>query len=64
MDGDKLLTVQEVAERLRVHEETVRRWLRSGHLEGVLPGGKRSGYRIRESALQRLLGGISKQIAA
>mgnify|MGYP000176164943 CR=1 FL=1 len=45
---DTVLTPREVAERLRVHEATVRRWIR----EGLLPGAKfgRS-YRIREKDL-------------
>ena len=46
MEGDRLLTVQEVAERLRINPETVRRWLRQGKLEGVMLGGDRAGYRI------------------
>ena len=45
---DRILTVQQVAEWLQVHEETVRRWLRDGELAGINLGGK-SGYRIRES---------------
>jgi excisionase family DNA binding protein len=55
MDGDQLLTVQEVAARLRVNPETVRRWLRQGKLQGVMLGGDRAGYRIAESELRRLL---------
>jgi excisionase family DNA binding protein len=55
MDGDKLLTVEEVAERLRVNPYTVRRWLRDGTLSGKLMGGRRGGYRIAESELARFL---------
>jgi excisionase family DNA binding protein len=55
MDDDRLLTVTEVAEWLRVHPETVRLWLRDGVLRGFMPGGKRSGYRVRESELRRFM---------
>lgn len=55
MDDDRFLTVDEVADRIRVNRETVRRWLRSGQLRGTLPGGKRMGYRIPESELRRFL---------
>jgi excisionase family DNA binding protein len=52
-----LLTVQEVADRLRVHESTVRRWVKHGVLEAVpLPHrGARQAYRIRPDTLERLL---------
>ena len=53
--GDPLLTVPEVAARLRINPETVRRWLRRGKLRGVLMGGDRGGYRIAESELVRFL---------
>jgi excisionase family DNA binding protein len=55
VDEDRLLTVPEVAELLRAQPETVRRWLRSGALVGFQPGGKRLGYRVRESELRRFL---------
>ena len=54
MAEQAFLTVQEIAERLKVNEETVRRWLRSSELEGILLGDK-AGYRISEAALQRFL---------
>lgn len=44
------LTVQDVAERLKVDEETVRRWIRAGKL-AVLDLGPRGGYRIRPDEL-------------
>jgi excisionase family DNA binding protein len=53
--SDRVLTVPEVAERLRINEETVRRWLRTGKLQGVRLGGTRAGYRIAESEVERLL---------
>lgn len=45
------LTVRDVAEMLRVHEETVRRWIRRGELTALDLGGPRAGYRIRPSDL-------------
>ena len=45
------LTVREVATELQVHEETVRRWIRSGELPAIEIGGPRTIYRIRPAAL-------------
>ena len=56
MEGsDRLLTVPEVAGQVRATPATVRRWLRQGKLKGILPGGDRLGYRIRESEVRRFL---------
>jgi excisionase family DNA binding protein len=55
MNEQRLLTVREVADRLRSSPETVRRWLRQGKLRGFRPGGTRLGYRVSESELQRFL---------
>lgn len=51
-----LLTVREVARRLRVDDTTVRRWIKSGMLEAVtLPHkGKRRGYRVKKMTLDAL----------
>ncbi len=56
---DDLLTVREVARRLRVDDTTVRRWIKSGALEAItLPHrGKRQAYRIKKSTLDSLLSG-------
>jgi excisionase family DNA binding protein len=56
-DYDELLTVREVAERLRVDDTTVRRWIKSGALEAItLPHkGDRRAYRVRKSTLDALL---------
>ena len=52
----RLLTVDEVAERLRVNAETVRRWLRLGKLKGAhLPN--KAGWRIREDDLDSFVDG-------
>ena len=56
MEHDRFLTVQQVAERLQVHEETVRRWLRTGVLGGHLLT-RRAGYRVRESDVERFASG-------
>lgn len=54
---EDLLTVREVAKRLRVDDTTVRRWIKSGALEAItLPHrGKRQAYRIKQSTLDTLL---------
>ncbi|HYT28049.1 MAG TPA: helix-turn-helix domain-containing protein [Ktedonobacteraceae bacterium] len=54
---EELLTVQEVATRLRVNEATVRRWIKSGALEAIkLPHrGKREIYRVRRTTLNSVL---------
>lgn len=54
MDTERWLTVAQIAERLQVHQETVRRWLREGRLPGKNFGGK-GGYRVRESDLQAFM---------
>lgn len=55
--NEELLTVQEVADRLRVTEATVRRWIKNGSLDAIkLPHrGKREVYRIRQSTLMTVL---------
>lgn len=52
---EEYLLVPEAAQRLRVHVNTVRRWLREGTLHGVKPGGDKSGYRISIQAIEDLL---------
>lgn len=58
---DELLTVGEVARRLRVDDTTVRRWIKSGALEAItLPHkGKRQGYRVRKFTLDALITGAN-----
>jgi excisionase family DNA binding protein len=55
MHGEQLLKVDEVADRLRVNPETVRRMLRRGRLRGSMPAGIRGGWRIPASEVDRLL---------
>ncbi len=54
---EDLLTVREVARRLRVDDTTVRRWIKSGTLEAiVLPHrGARQAYRVKQETLDALL---------
>lgn len=54
---DRMLKVSEAAERLRVTEETVRRWLRSKKLKGTKISATRGGYRIPTSEVERMLKG-------
>ncbi|GAC1359101.1 MAG: hypothetical protein NVS2B12_07050 [Ktedonobacteraceae bacterium] len=60
-DREELLTVREIARRLRIDDTTVRRWIKSGALEAItLPHrGKRQAYRIKRSTLDHLLGNDS-----
>jgi len=57
--ADDLLTIHEVAKRLRVDDTTVRRWINNGVLDAVtLPHlGKRRGYRVKKTTLDTLLSG-------
>lgn len=51
----QVLTVEEAADRLKVHPETVRRWIRAGHLAASKLVSDQAGYRIAESEVTRLL---------
>jgi excisionase family DNA binding protein len=53
-----LLTIDEVARKLRVDPTTMRRWIRDGTLEAIeLPGSeKRKKYRVLWRTLNDLLG--------
>jgi excisionase family DNA binding protein len=57
MAEEELLLVPEVARRVRVSEETVRRWLRSGALRGFQLATGRGGWRIPATEVDRLLTG-------
>jgi len=56
MDDEQWLTVQQIAERLQMHEQTIRKWLRTGELSGVLLGDK-GGWRVRPRDLEVFLRG-------
>ncbi|MBI2761908.1 MAG: helix-turn-helix domain-containing protein [Chloroflexi bacterium] len=53
--ADRWLTVDRVVERIQVNKETMRRWLRSGRLRGVQPGGDKVGWRVTEADIDRFL---------
>jgi excisionase family DNA binding protein len=54
MDEEHWLTVQEIANLLKVHPQSIRRWLKQGELRGVLIS-DRSGYRVRRADLDAFL---------
>jgi putative resolvase len=55
------LNPSQAAERLKVSQTTVRRWIRSGHLRAVrLPGGR---YRIDDQVIEAILAGEPPAIA-
>ena len=54
MEQREWITVEEAAQLLGVHDQTVRRWLRSGRLPGNLLS-RRAGYRIHRSDVERVL---------
>jgi excisionase family DNA binding protein len=59
----ELLTIQEVAQALRVDHSTVRRWIKQGTLRAViLPHPReRQTYRVRRETLSKILKtGMSK----
>jgi excisionase family DNA binding protein len=60
-----LLTVNEVAQQLRVDDTTVRRWIKNGVLEAItLPhSGSRQAYRVRRSTLLALLEAPSQPLS-
>ena len=55
MVDEQLFTVQQIAERLQVHENTVLNWLKRGDLRGIKLGGTKAGWRIRASEVERFL---------
>jgi len=62
MTGDELLTVEEIAERVKVTPETVRRWLRGRRLAGIRLSDK-AGWRVKVSELERFLAGMTSTAA-
>ena len=51
--SEELLKVEEAARLLKVRRETIRRYIKAGHLKAVtLPGGD---YRLYEKEIRRLL---------
>src|SRR5262249_11701781 len=60
LDGEfpqrDVLTVQETAQRLGVHANTVRKWVRSGYIPSGQPAGARGRILIPSSVLRSLTG--------
>ena len=54
MTDERWYTVEEIVDILKVHEQTVRRWLREGELRGVLLG-RKAGYRVRARDFEAFL---------
>ena len=56
-EEDTLMTVAEIAAKLRVDQTTVRRWINHGTLEAVsLPHvGKRQSYRVKASTFDKII---------
>ncbi len=52
MDDERLITLDEVAERMRVSVPTVRRWIKAGKLPATKPGGV---YRVRGRAFEEFV---------
>ena len=55
MGEERLLKVNEVAERLRINPATVRIWLKSGRLKGIYLGSDKIGWRIPERSVGEFL---------
>jgi excisionase family DNA binding protein len=53
--SDRLLTVSQVAERLQLNQETIRRWLRDGRLTGIDLGSDSGGWRIDPADLDAFI---------
>ena len=56
MQDQRWLTVQQVAEQLQVHPETVREWLRDGKLRGHRIS-RRAGWRVPVDEVERFMTG-------
>jgi excisionase family DNA binding protein len=53
--AEELLTVEEVAARLKLSPYTIREWLKAGRMRGLRIGSRRAGWRVPTSELERLL---------
>jgi excisionase family DNA binding protein len=51
----ELLTVNEIALKLKCTPTTVLRWIRDKRLPATKPGGDRLGYRVRADDLERFI---------
>jgi excisionase family DNA binding protein len=53
LEGDRLLTVDEAAEKIGVHRASIFRWVNDGQLPAIQPGGPGHAVRISERELLR-----------
>ncbi len=53
-ESERFLTVAEVADRLGVTHETVRRWLRDGQLQGFQVS-RKAGWRIPHRSVNKMI---------
>jgi excisionase family DNA binding protein len=53
-NDDELLTVAEVAEILKLHEQTARKWVREGKIPSIYLGSRQAGYRVKRSTINRI----------
>jgi len=51
LSEETYFTVKQIAEKLHIHPETIRQWIRAGDLRGFLMGGTKSGFRVAASDL-------------
>ncbi|CCF85558.1 helix-turn-helix domain-containing protein [Nitrolancea hollandica] len=54
MEHETWYTIAEIVDMLKVHEQTVRRWIKTGELPAVALG-RKAGYRIRKRDLDAFL---------
>jgi excisionase family DNA binding protein len=54
MEHETWYTIADIVEMLKVHEQTVRRWIKTGELPAVALG-RKAGYRIRKQDLDAFL---------
>ncbi len=59
MADNRLWTVEEIAEALRVGEEAVRRWCRDGKIRDAVKVGRR--WLVKESTLSDFLGSRTRR---
>jgi excisionase family DNA binding protein len=63
MDEERWYEVKDIVDMLKVHEQTVRRWIKQGDLQAILLG-RRGGYRVKASELDAFLEAQQKGKAA
>jgi excisionase family DNA binding protein len=54
VESERWLSVQDLVDRLGVHEQTVRRWIKSGEL-AAYAFGDRAGYRVAPEDLRSFM---------